>query len=106
MTSLTGDAALDRLIPAAARLTCGLREFNPDEVTAALDDAAHAHPGTDGHRALAVLLAAMIPWEHSPADLLAWVHRRPEYDRLLQAGVDPATAATLIDELCRPHRLT
>lgn len=82
-------------MPAAVRLVCALREFNPDEVAAAFADAAAAS-GPDHTRGLAVILAAMVPWDHAPADLLAWVHRRDEFDRLLAAGVDPASAATII----------
>lgn len=102
MASLTGDPELDRLIPSAVRLACGLREWRPEEVAAALDEAA-AIAGPDAFRALAVLLAAMLPWDRSPADLLAWVSRRSEFEYLREVGVDAATAATLLDRPSTPR---
>jgi hypothetical protein len=94
--SLTGDPELDALVPAAVRLTCGLREWDPQEVAAAFDDAAAAtSPGNDPATALAIVCAAMVPWNQPPSDLLAWVTRRVEFERLRGIGVDAATAADL-----------
>lgn len=95
MDSLTGDPELDRLVPAAVRLTCGLREWDREEVAAALNDAAAASPRPDVLTHLCVVLAAMVPWDQPPAELLAWVRRRAEYERLRALGVDAAIAADL-----------
>src|SRR3954452_13570600 len=104
MSSPTGDPDLDALLPAASRLVCGLRDWDHREVATALDLAVATpgpHGGEDGeasaYRSLAVLLAAMVPPGQTFADLLAWTSRHDEYRRLLSAGVDRATAHTLVN---------
>jgi len=90
--SLTGDPGMDQLIPIAMQLVGAVRRFDPAGVAEAIE-AARAMP--DG--ALTVLLAAMVPWDKAPTELLAWWTRRADYQKLVGAGVDPATAMTLIE---------
>lgn len=108
MDSLTGDPELDRLVPAASRLVYAVRLYDREEVAAALNDAAAALAGSpyvhEPGTALSIVLAAMVPWEERPGDLLWWVRRRPEYERLTEAGVDPAHAATLVERASPLHR--
>lgn len=99
--SLTGDPRTDRMVAVASRLIGAVREFNTEEVAAALDEA----QATDGQglAALVVTLAAMVPYDATPGDLLNWVGHREEFDRLVALGVDPASAATIIHNLRRGH---
>lgn len=100
MAGLTGDIDLDRLVPAAVRLTCGLREWDADEVAAAFNDAVAATPrGLDPSMALAMVCAAMVPWDQPPSELLSWVAHSAEFERLRALGLDRATAATLVDQM-------
>lgn len=105
MESLTGDPELDRLVPVAVRLTCGLREWNPEEVAQAFADAAQVAPrGSDPTMALAMVCAAMVPWDRPPSELLAWVAHHLEYERLRALGLDRSTAATLVDQMPATRR--
>lgn len=97
--SLTGDALTDRLVPVASRLVCAVRESDYDEVCEALGEAEQVTAGTalDGAEALCVVLAAMVPWNETPARLLKWWRHRDEFASLVSAGVDPVVAADLIE---------
>lgn len=87
----TEPSRADEQIPVALALVGAVREFDAAAVAEILRDADMA--------ALAVVLAAMVPWDQSPGRLLAWCHREDEYRRLVEAGVDKATAATIVDEM-------
>ena len=101
---ITGDPELDRLVPAAVRLIGAVRQYDPEDVAAAFDDAAATLAGTGRTpaAAVAVILAAMVPWDATPTDLLAWVRRHHEFERLRAAGVDPAAAATIVGRRYEP----
>lgn len=94
--SLTGDPRMDRLIPIAMQLVGAVRTQDQAGVADAFDAANRLMPG-EADRAIAVLLAAMVPWDKAPSELLAWWVRRADYHKLIAAGVDPATAMTLIE---------
>jgi hypothetical protein len=98
MESLTGDEFTDRLVPVASRLIGAVREWDDDEACAAIEEAQEMDPQF-GLLALVVLLAAMVPYDKSAGDLLAWVKRRYEFDRLVEIGVDPASAATIVNSM-------
>lgn len=93
--SLTGDPDLDRLIPIAMQLVGAVRMQDQDGVAEALAAAGRVYPGPSA--ALCVLLAAMVPWELAPSELLAWFRARADYETLVMAGVDPAIARTVIE---------
>jgi hypothetical protein len=102
--SLTGDAATDAVLPAAVNLVWAVRQDSQDEVAGALLDAADAlsgrveRPDVVSLSALVVVLAAMVPDDQSPAELLAWRRNRDGYLRLREAGFDSRTAAQFAAE--------
>lgn len=91
MRSTPGASRPEQQIPVAMALIGAVREFDAAAVAEILRGADMA--------ALAVVLAAMVPWDESPGRLLAWCDREDEYRRLVEAGVDRATAATIVSEL-------
>lgn len=96
--SLTGDPEMDRLVPVVMQLVGAVRAMDPAGVDEAFDAARRLIPDEEvAGGALCVLLAAMVPWDRSPSQLLAWWVRRADYQKLIAAGVDPATAMTLIE---------
>lgn len=96
--SLTGDPDFDRLIPVAMQIVGAVRAMDAAGVEEAFDEARRLFPQQEIlGGALCVLLAAMVPWDKAPTQLLAWWVRRAEYLKLVAAGVDPATAMTLIE---------
>lgn len=99
--SLTGDELTDRMVAVASRLIGAVREFDTEEVAAALDEAQAID--SQGLAALVVTLAAMVPYDATPGELLSWVAYREEFDRLVAIGIDPATAATIIHNQRRGH---
>lgn len=92
--SLTGDPLTDSLIPAASRLVWAVREGDQDDVENLLDEVRNegGRVGIDG---LLIVLAAMVPDDMTPADLLAWMSDRDEYLRLRSNGVDSRSAGSL-----------
>lgn len=96
--SLTGDPEMDRLVPVAMQLVGAVRSMDAAAVDEAFDAARRLLPDAEmAGGALCVLLAAMVPWDQSPRQLLAWWVRRADYLKLVAAGVDPASAMTLIE---------
>lgn len=96
--SLTGDPEMDRLVPIVMQLVGAVRRMDPAGVDEAFDAARRLMPDEAmAGGALCVLLAAMVPWDRSPSELLAWWVRRAEFVKLVAAGVDEATAMTLIE---------
>ena len=93
--SLTGDPLTDSVVPAAQALAWAVKTSDADHVTATLG-AVRDELGVAGLQALIVVLAAMVPDDRSPAELLAWRQNPDEYVRLLVSGVDASTALTLI----------
>lgn len=93
--SATGDPTGDRLVGPAMRLAGGSRMWDGDEVRAAFADAARVVDGDElqAARALAIVCAAMVPWDGNPSELLRWTRREDEFHRLVAVGVDPASAA-------------
>lgn len=98
--SLTGDALTDRLVSVASRLVGAVRQDDFEEVGAAFDEARELckDEPVNGTEALSVVLAAMVPWNVQPSELLAWYQHMSAFAMMLEAGVDPATAATLISQ--------
>jgi len=113
----TGDALSDALVGPAMRLVGGVRTWDTDEVEGAFRDAlaalaATSDPpaatgGPEDHlgaaRALAILSAAMVPWDRSPGDLLAWTRREAEFHRLVDVGIDPHIAADVCAGLAQAN---
>ncbi|RSN26533.1 hypothetical protein DMC63_01470 [Streptomyces sp. WAC 05977] len=95
-TALTGDRYLETLVPSAEKLVHAVRRDDPMHVDAMLADAEQLYGDPlAGARALAVLLAAMVPDDRTADDLLRW-HRNPhEYRRLRALGVPAAEAGEL-----------
>lgn len=83
---LTGDELTDAVIPAASALVWAVRQNDPDAVDAALDDAIASARGPGLH-ALLVVLAAMVPDDRSPAELLAWRTNPDTYLELRYLGL-------------------
>lgn len=94
--SLTGDPITDSVIPAACRLVWAVREGDTAEVDAAMKEAVEIAGHRDGISALVVVLAGMVPDDHSPSELLAWCRDPKEYLRLRTAGVSTYAALELI----------
>lgn len=95
MTRLTDQQIDDHVIPAAARLVGAVRDDDRvavDRLLAQLQLQLRADQATTA-RALAVVLAAAVPYDRSMGDLLAW--RDPERRRLAAVGVNPEAAAIL-----------
>jgi hypothetical protein len=128
----TGEIPSDRerlaedLVPIAAELVGTVRDYGPADIAAVL-----ARVPQGRHDALAVVLAAMVDPDRTPAELLDWVASGPvqsregftpgrrlalcpdcgevlqasslrrhrgrvhEYERLVDAGVNPGTARVL-----------
>lgn len=100
--SLTGDALTDWAVPLASRLIWAVREDDKDEVAAVLSEARDeaARVGID---ALVLVLAAMVPDDLPPSELLAWRANPAEYLRLRAAGVGSYAAASLCRQ--RPNNM-
>jgi DNA-binding CsgD family transcriptional regulator len=101
-TSLTGAPLTDAVLPFAAQLIGAVRQgdllddlfWQAHRTAARVDgDAAQDRAGTISARALAIVLAAMVPDDREPSDLLAWMRHPVEYLRLREAGFDAATSA-------------
>lgn len=97
--SLTGDELTDLMVPVAQRLIGAVREWDLDEAAAAIAEAEEAASLT----ALVIVLAAMVPYDRSASDLLDWVSRREDFQRLRAFGIDPSAAATIVNSLRRGH---
>lgn len=106
-TSLTGSPLTDAVIDAAVQLVSAVRDnegieeaiFAAHAAAARVDGlAAHDDSGVISARALAVVLAAMVPDDRQPSDLLAWLRHPDEYRRLRDAGFDADTSAALAAE--------
>lgn len=70
----------EQMVPVACQLAMAVRD-DPAEVEQILTD--HAHVLS----ALAVVLAAMVPDDRTPDELLAWMEWNGEYQRLRDLGV-------------------
>lgn len=85
---------VDALVPIAAELVGTVRDYGPADVAAVL-----ARVPAGRHDALAVVLAAMVDPDRTPAELLAWtehsIAERVERARLVAAGVSPRVADLL-----------
>lgn len=94
--SLTGDPTTDAMVGPAQRLIWAVRENNGAQITEAFAEAAR-HVGGDMYRAaagLAVVLAAMVPDDRSPEELLYWAAGdRTLYLELRTAGLGSSAAA-------------
>ncbi|WP_263251608.1 hypothetical protein [Saccharopolyspora rosea] len=82
--ALTGSARTDALVPVAAQLAAAVHDHDAAAVAQLLD-------GAD-LPALVVLLAAMVPDDLTPSELLAWCDDPAEYARLRAAGVSTLAA--------------
>ncbi|MBB1153968.1 hypothetical protein [Amycolatopsis dendrobii] len=73
MSRLTGDRQLETLVESAQKLVAAVRREDSLMVDAMLADAemVYGDPLT-GARAMVVLLAAMVPADQVPAELLQW----------------------------------
>ena len=75
----------EAMVPVACRLAGAVRD-DPDEVARILrEHSEHLY-------ALVVVLAAMVPEDQTPRDLLAWVNWTPEHLRLVRLGVNEDVA--------------
>lgn len=92
--SLTGDPFTDALVPTASRVIWAVREGNMENVEAALEEVRN-DCGRVGMDALVIVLAAMVPDDLTPADLLAWTQDPEEYLRLREVGVSALSAGSL-----------
>jgi hypothetical protein len=90
--SLTGDPLTDALIPPAVRLIWAVREQNQAAVAEAIADATEVADLA----AFVVVLAAMVPDDQAPTQLLAWMADPDEYLRLRTAGVGAVGATILV----------
>lgn len=106
---LTGDPLTDALIGPAFDLIAATRDDNPAAVaeafrtaqTTAAQHSPHCAADTTGlatARALAILLAGMVPDDRRASDLLLWRQHPAEYRELRTAGYTADTAATLAAE--------
>lgn len=105
--SMTGSPLTDAVIEAAVQLVWAVRwqegadeAFWAAQAAAARFDglAAQDEAGTVSARALALVLAAMVPDDREPSDLLAWMRHRDEYLRLREAGFDADASAAMAGE--------
>lgn len=92
--SITGDPFTDALVPTASRIVWAVREGDTEDIDAALDEVRN-DCGRVGIDALVIVLAAMVPDDLTPAELLAWTQDPNEYLRLREVGVDALSAGTL-----------
>lgn len=86
--SITGDPSTDELVPLATRLVWSVRKGDRADVAAVL---AVADPA-----GLAVVLAAMVPDDMSPRDLMRWLVDPEEYGRLREDGIGSMAAMNLL----------
>lgn len=94
--SYTGSPSTDALLPHATALISAVHDQDPTEVAEILADAtAVAGDVLTAAHGLAVILAAMVPEQHTVAELLAWTMNPPEYRRLRDEGVNSLTAGAL-----------
>lgn len=87
--AVTGDTRTDALVPHAARLVAAVHKFDRDVITEVLAEANDPH-------GLAVVLAAMVPDDATPTQLLGWIGDPDEYERLRDAGVSTVAACDVI----------
>lgn len=85
------------MVPVAARLVGAVREWDLDEVVGAIGEAG------DDITVLVVVLAAMVPYDRTAGDLLGWVRHGEEFKRLVEFGIDPSAAATIVNSLRKGH---
>lgn len=88
-------AELAQLVPAATALVWAVRTRDTAELDTALVQAT-THAGWAGMRALVVLLAAMVPDDEPPSQLLGWRHDPDGYLRLREHGVSRVDAIETI----------
>lgn len=94
---MTGTDALPepaaRLVPAATALVWAVRCRDPREIAAAFRQATTLGGGGGrGLRALALLLATMVPDDESPSQLLGWLDDPDRYRRLREHGLSRVDA--------------
>lgn len=84
-------AELAQLVPTATALVWAIRTGNTAELDTALRQATTL-AGWAGPRALVVLLAAMVPEDEPPSQLLGWQDDPEGYLRLREHGVSRVDA--------------
>ena len=87
--SLTGDPRTDALVGPAVQLAAAAHEHDGNRIASLLADIADLH-------GLVITLAAMVPDDRTPTELLAWLAQPHEYQRLRAEGVDCLTANDVI----------
>lgn len=92
--SLTGDALTDWAVRLAQTLVWAVREGDAECVAQVLTEA-RDEAGRAAVDALVIVLAAMVPDDLPPSELLAWRTNPAEYLRLREAGVGSYAAASL-----------
>jgi hypothetical protein len=90
MESLTGDPSTDALVPADSALVWAVKNGDTAEVSRVLNE---QHGYLYG---LLVVMAAMVPDDQTPAELLSWQIDRERYLALREQGIDSATAMAMI----------
>jgi len=93
--SLPSPINADALIPTATALVWSVKMLDTDDVDRLLDEVA-SKAGTPGLRTLAIVLAAMVPDDESPADMLAWLSDADGYQRLREDGFSMRDALNAI----------
>lgn len=101
--SLTGDPVTYAVVPAAVKLVWSVRTQDAADVVEAIEEARLALDGARvadcselvALRTLVVVLAAMVPEDRSPSDLLMWLQNPDEYMQLRHDGYAAGTAASI-----------
>ncbi|MFC7344606.1 hypothetical protein [Saccharopolyspora griseoalba] len=83
------ESRADAAVPLAARFVGAVRDLDATEIQQIRDEI------TDPD-AVMFILAAMVPDDRTPAELLTWLHRPDEYRRLRQNGVTSSVAEALL----------
>lgn len=91
----TGDERTNRLIPTAQQLAAAVHEHDQPRINSLLHNA-------DLH-GLVILLAAMVPDDQPPSELLGWTNNPEEYHRLRNEGVSTVAANNLLAAHQEPH---
>lgn len=86
--AVTGDSYTDALVPLACQLAAAVHDYDRAEIARLLDCV--------DLTGLVVVLAAMVPDDLAPSELLGWLGHPHEYTRLRAAGVSTLAANSVI----------
>lgn len=91
--TLTGHDFTDALLPTASDLVWAVKTGDHDAISRAV---AAVEQVPLGLRGLVVVLAAMLPDDQSPSDLLSWRLDPDRYLALRERGLDSLTAMAVV----------